>query len=570
MTLALVLSLLTACKDDKTLDSLKNDYGASIEGGSFPEGSILVTTPIDETSKNGKVALDAIKGQDYNTFKPVYIFDISVVKDDAKVQPNGKVKVTIPVTADLVSYRTVFHIKDDNTVEKLSATYSDGKLTFETDSFSIFVLTETAMINVSNHTHTFDREWSQSETHHWHAATCGHDVKDGYAEHYYEPDGWWVSKEATETEEGERVRVCIGCKYEDHEVIPKVDHTHTYSKDWSSDGEYHWHAATCAHTSEVEGKELCSGGSATCAKKAICSVCGNEYGDMLDHDFSKKDTSEKYLASAATCLEHATYYYSCKVCGEKGTETFEDTNGKLASCHYDEADVCTVCEVPASAWLKFTAVKDSNGFIDHYKVTGYVSTYESRKTEYVRVPSTYEGKPVTEIGDIALYFSSFRHVVLPDSIEVLGGNCPLPQLIETLTIGNGLKTIAADSFGHDNGGCTSLRQITISEDNPYFKVVHGVMYTKDGKTLVKYPALMEGEEFAINNTVQKIWSHAFGYTKNLKSAVIPDSVTEIMEFAFNSSSLQRVEIGSGVKTIPKYAFYNCALRSVKLEKISLR
>lgn len=59
MTLVLALSLLTACKDDKTLDSLKNDYGACIEGGSFPEGSILVTTPIDETSEKGKAVLDA-------------------------------------------------------------------------------------------------------------------------------------------------------------------------------------------------------------------------------------------------------------------------------------------------------------------------------------------------------------------------------------------------------------------------------------------------------------------------------------------------------------------------------
>ena len=45
------------------------------------------------------------------------------------------------------------------------------------------------------------------------------------------------------------------------------------------------------------------------------------------HEFSKQDASAQYLASEATCLEKAKYYYSCE-CGEKGTETFE--YGELA------------------------------------------------------------------------------------------------------------------------------------------------------------------------------------------------------------------------------------------------
>lgn len=96
LTFVFSVALLTACNDETTLDSLKNDYGASVEGGAFPEGSTLTTTVVDETSDEGKAAVDAIKGYDYNVFKPVYIFDISVVKDNLTVQPNGKVKVTIP------------------------------------------------------------------------------------------------------------------------------------------------------------------------------------------------------------------------------------------------------------------------------------------------------------------------------------------------------------------------------------------------------------------------------------------------------------------------------------------
>lgn len=35
-----------------------------------------------------------------------------------------------------------------------------------------------------DHTHTFEEKWTTNATSHWHAATCGHDVKDSEGEHY--------------------------------------------------------------------------------------------------------------------------------------------------------------------------------------------------------------------------------------------------------------------------------------------------------------------------------------------------------------------------------------------------
>ena len=70
-----------------------------------------------------------------------------------------------------------------------------------------------------------------------------------------------------------------------------------------------------------------TGGTATCTHKAVCSVCGMEYGELAPHVFDQKVATAEYLASEATCTQKATYYYSC-VCGEKGTETFE--HGELA------------------------------------------------------------------------------------------------------------------------------------------------------------------------------------------------------------------------------------------------
>ncbi|MBR1382833.1 MAG: LPXTG cell wall anchor domain-containing protein, partial [Ruminococcus sp.] len=79
---------------------------------------------------------------------------------------------------------------------------------------------------------------------------------------------------------------------------------------------------------------------------------------LAAHSFTKQDTSEKYLKSAATCTSKAVYYYSCEVCGEKGTETFEygeldksnhvgDTEivgSKAATCDEDGYTGDTVCK----------------------------------------------------------------------------------------------------------------------------------------------------------------------------------------------------------------------------------
>lgn len=68
------------------------------------------------------------------------------------------------------------------------------------------------------------------------------------------------------------------------------------------------------------------GGTATCQKKAICSVCHKEYGSFADHNYIEVVKAE-YRKTAATCAEKATYYKSCSVCNAKSDETF--TAGEL-------------------------------------------------------------------------------------------------------------------------------------------------------------------------------------------------------------------------------------------------
>lgn len=140
LCLAFVLCLaLAACNNDKTQDKLES--GNIVAEGDFVEGVTLATSKLEATDDNYKAAITKIADKDYDKEK-VAVFDISLVKDNAKVQPSGKVKITMPAPFTTENGYTTYHIKGE-TVEELATTLSNGKISFETTSFSYFVVAGT-------------------------------------------------------------------------------------------------------------------------------------------------------------------------------------------------------------------------------------------------------------------------------------------------------------------------------------------------------------------------------------------------------------------------------------------
>ena len=141
LLIAVSTLFLTGCFD-KTVTTLQNDNGLIVDGGGFKIGSSLVCNEIKAETEDAKEVLSVIADEEYDKEANVYIYDIHVTKDGVKVQPDGKVKVTLPVPNIEVDKYLVFHIMDDDSVEKLSTTVADGKITFEVSSFSRFVFIE--------------------------------------------------------------------------------------------------------------------------------------------------------------------------------------------------------------------------------------------------------------------------------------------------------------------------------------------------------------------------------------------------------------------------------------------
>lgn len=155
---------------------LKKKTNSDDNSGSAPETSTpaaattpALTTPVATTApasiaplvdeKSG-VSISAAAGvleegtelkvetADVETDGNTATFDITLEKDGVKVNPNGTVTVTIDVPAALAgaSKYYVYYQADDGTLTDMKATYADGKVTFNTNHFSTYILSVEPLI----------------------------------------------------------------------------------------------------------------------------------------------------------------------------------------------------------------------------------------------------------------------------------------------------------------------------------------------------------------------------------------------------------------------------------------
>ena len=87
------------------------------------------------------------------------------------------------------------------------------------------------------------------------------------------------------------------------------------------------------------------------------------------------------------------------------------------------------------------------------------------------------------IGDNAFIgCSSLKSVVIPNSVTSIGTMAFIECSVIEVTIGSGVSYIGEDAFSSK-----SLENIYVDEENKEYKSIDGVLYSKDGKQLIRYP-----------------------------------------------------------------------------------
>ncbi len=285
--------------------------------------------------------------------------------------------------------------------------------------------TEETLPETEAHTHTYATEWSTDANHHWHAATCGHadEVKDK-ASHTF--GAWEIVTPATCGATGERKRTCTICAYVESETLSILPHS--FSDEWSTDANHHWHSATCEHTDEQSGYA-----EHDYNNSYVCRVCSYQH----EHTYADTWTTD------------AAYHWHTTTCGHDGF-----TDGKAVHT-LDDNYCCTGCGYVASPTEGLTYIPSEDG--SSYLVSGRGSTTDP----VLVIPNTYDGLSVTGI-DVAAFYgcTDMAHVFLPGTVTYIGENafdgC---TALESIYIPNGLTEIKAKTFN----GCAALEYMELPD-----------------------------------------------------------------------------------------------------------
>ena len=132
---------------------------------------------------------------------------------------------------------------------------------------------------------------------------------------------------------------------------------------------------------------------------------------------------------------------------------------------------------------------------------------------------------VMTIGKMAFYScKSLTDVTIPDSVTSIGNNAFAScSALTSITIPDSVTSIGNNAL--DN--CKSLTSITVDENNKYYSSKDGVLFNKDRTVLILYPRSNNRKSYIIPDSVTTIEDWAFESCNSLTGILIPDSVTSI-------------------------------------------
>jgi len=190
-----------------------------------------------------------------------------------------------------------------------------------------------------------------------------------------------------------------------------------------------------------------------------------------------------------------------------------------------------------SEWRFLSAANDNYKFTVKSDGTAAITDYTGTDTE-ITIPYTLSDASgneyiVTEIrflkSNISLSDSNVTQITIPSNITSIGDN----------------------AFSK----CSKLVSVDVHEDNQFFSVFDGVLFTKDLNKLIVYPCCKEETSYVIPEDVIYISSYAFANNKNLVSVNMHNGVIEIGNSAFRGcTAITDLVIPNSVKKIGEYAF----------------
>lgn len=203
-------------------------------------------------------------------------------------------------------------------------------------------------------------------------------------------------------------------------------------------------------------------------------------------------------------------------------------------------------------------------------------------TDEITIPQkiVYEGTTYT-VTKISLTLPRMTYEGYYDKISIIN----IPSTIKDINLKGYFHRYGAGTSGPYFIGewFKNLSKINVDENNPYYKSDHGILYSKDGKTLLYCPSKntsnmilstteVIGEsafyysiikEVNLPFSVYKICNRAF-FGSSIKVIEIPESVTEIEDETFAFSDIERIILPETITSIGNKSFQSSDLNSINL------
>ncbi len=148
------------------------------------------------------------------------------------------------------------------------------------------------------------------------------------------------------------------------------------------------------------------------------------------------------------------------------------------------------------------------------------------------------GSSCEEIGNRAFCFTAISELVLPDTVATIGEDAFMScAKLTSFTLPAALGSFDASIVNN----CQALQKLNVSAQNKQYRSIDGVLFSKDGKTLIYYLP-----------------------TRTATSYTVPEGTETFADGAFNQNrALESVTLPASLKLVGKNAFYLCrALKSV--------
>lgn len=271
-------------------------------------------------------------------------------------------------------------------------------------------------------------------------------------------------------------------------------------------------------------------------------------------------------------LKHLAIPYTV---GYFGADCFKGTNIEIIN--YRSSNPISVTTNALSSLSPNILLQVPNGAVGNFSSSeswGVFTNIVERYDVYHNSKFAYEWNSRHELTIIDIQPSAVTSngtLTLPESVQLSSYTYFVTELGNTATanVGTMVKklNIASDSLAVINMSdninpiamLKSLQSITISNDNPYFNVVDGVLFNEEGNALYYYLRSKSNEQYIVDNVVVSIMPYAFAFNPNLKDISFGKNLRLIGVSAFEGcDKLQTVGNCKSLVTLRERAFAECA------------